>query len=125
MTYTHDDAEEFLRTALIYRKRIDDALAHLDVSDSTGVRAILTGTDPDEHASTATAAGVRTPEDAPGEGTDGLDSPDAPQSHTRDHHRAEADAWADTATTTGGTTGITYALTAIAHAILAGQETHP
>lgn len=51
---------------------------------------------------------------------DGQDAPDAAETHTR----AALDAIHD-ARTTGGQQGTTYALTAIAYAILAGQEPRP
>jgi len=73
-----------------------------------------------EHAWSAAQAAQDRPrrDETPSDGgTDGQDAPDAAERHTR----ACLDAIQE-ARTTGGTQGTTYALTAIAHAILARTE---
>ena len=66
----------------------------------------------------------RTPERATGAPVATPDAPNATQSESVDHTRAALDAIQE-ARTTGGQQGTTYALTAIALALLAGQEPRP
>jgi len=65
-----------------------------------------------------------TPSQAHRTGPRGDGQPESDPTPTPDHERAALDAIHD-ARTTGGQQGTTYALTAIAYAILAGQEPRP